>query len=92
VVLKPDIVLYGEMLPVDTWTEAEEHCRRADVILVAGSSLSVWPAAALPEVALEQGAHLILNNRTATPLNSRATVHLTADVAEVIPEIARILL
>jgi NAD-dependent deacetylase len=88
-ILKPDIVLYGEMLPIDIWTEAEAHCKQADVIIVAGSSLTVWPAAALPEVGLENGARLIINNRTPTPLDARAAVHLTANVADVIPEIAR---
>jgi NAD-dependent deacetylase len=91
-VLKPDIVLYGEMLPADIWNAAEDHCRHADVILVAGSSLTVWPAAALPELGLEHGARLILNNRTPTPLDNRAEVHLSGDVAEVIPEIARMIL
>jgi NAD-dependent deacetylase len=91
-VLKPDIVLYGEMLPTDVWSDAEDHCRQADVILVAGSSLTVWPAAALPEVCVEHGASLILNNRTPTPLDARAAVQLSGDVAEVIPAIARLIL
>jgi len=90
-ILKPDIVLYGEMLPADTWLEAEENCKRADVILIAGSSLTVWPAAALPEVAVENGARLILINLTPTHLDANAEVHLKANVAEVIPEIARLI-
>lgn len=88
-VLKPDITLFGEMLPVDTWQEAEEHCRQADVLLVAGSSLEVWPAAALPELAVENGARLIINNLTPTPLDSSADILLPANVAEVIPELAK---
>lgn len=91
-VLKPDIVLFGEMLPADTWSESEEHCKQADLILVAGSSLEVWPAAALPELAVEQGAHLIINNLTPTPMDRSAEAILRADVAEVLPKLADLVL
>jgi NAD-dependent deacetylase len=91
-VLKPDITLFGEMLPADTWLEAEEHCRQADVMLVAGSSLTVFPAASLPELAQESGAHLIINNLTPTPLDRQADVLLRGDVAEVLPRLARLVL
>lgn len=87
-VLKPDIVLFGEMLPAGTWTQAESHCRQADVILVAGSSLEVWPAAALPEMAVEGSAALIINNLSPTPLDSSAEVLIPLDVADAIPQIA----
>lgn len=91
-VLKPDITLFGEMLPEQTWAEAEAHCAQADVILVAGSSLEVWPAAALPALAVEHGAHLIINNLTPTPLDNRADVLLPIDVAEALPQLARLTL
>jgi NAD-dependent deacetylase len=87
-VLKPDITLFGEMLPAETWLAAEEHCKRADVMLVAGSSLEVWPAAALPELAIENGARLIINNLTPTPLDRSADVILRANVADVLPQLA----
>jgi NAD-dependent deacetylase len=87
-VLKPDITLFGEMLPAQAWREAEAHCQQADLVLVAGSSLEVWPAAALPEIALENGAHLILNNLSPTPLDRRADVLLRADVAWALPAVA----
>ncbi len=91
-VLKPDITLFGESLPYDTWQDAEEHCRQADVILVAGSSLEVWPAAALPELAVDHGAHLVINNLTPTFLDRRADVLLPVDVAEALPRIASLVL
>ncbi len=91
-VLKPDIVLFGEMLPVDIWQGAEEHCTRADVILVAGSSLEVWPAASLPELAVERGARLIINNLTPTFLDRQAEILLHANVADVLPKIASLIL
>ncbi len=89
-VLKPDITLFGEMLPAETWQGAEEQCFLADVILVAGSSLEVWPAASLPALAVENGARLIINNLTPTSLDRHADVLLPANVAEVLPEIARL--
>jgi len=87
-VVKPDITLFGEMLPADAWNKAEQHCAQADVVLVVGSSLEVWPAAALPEMALENGAKLIINNLSATHLDSSAQALLKSDVAETLPELA----
>lgn len=84
-VIKPDVVLFEEMLPQITWTEAERHCTRADVIIVAGSSLEVWPAATLPEIAVSNGAKLILVNLSPTFMDPRAEVLLTANVAEALP-------
>ena len=91
-ILKPDITLFGEMLPIKVWEEAEMHCKRADVILVAGSSLEVWPAASLPELAVERGAKLIINNLSPTHLDSSAAVLLPLDVAQAIPKIAKFIL
>lgn len=91
-VMKPDIVLFGEMLPVDVWQAAEEHCLQADAMLVIGSSLEVWPAAGLPQIAIEHGAPLIINNLSPTPLDRMAAVLLPHDVADVMPKIAGYLL
>ncbi len=86
-ILKPDIVLFEEMLPQDTWQRAEQHCRMADVLLVIGSSLQVMPAAHLPAVAREHGAHLIIINFTPTYLDDEADVILRADLVEAVPAI-----
>ncbi len=91
-ILKPDIVLFGEMLPAAVWMEAEEYCRTADVILVAGSSLEVYPANALPEVGVENGASLIINNLSPTHLDPYATARIPIDVAEALPRIASLTL
>jgi NAD-dependent deacetylase len=89
--VKPDIVLFEESLPVDVWDEAHELCQAADVILVVGSSLEVVPAAGLPLTAVQHGAALIINNRTPTFLDPRAEVLLPSDVAETIPQIVNAL-
>lgn len=86
-ILKPDLVLMGEQLPARVWLEAQEACRRCDVMIVAGSSLEVLPVAGLPMRALEQGAHLIILNYTPTYLDVRADVVLHEDVAEILPQI-----
>jgi NAD-dependent deacetylase len=87
-ILKPSITLFEEMLPQKAWDQAEWACRRADLVLVVGSSLEVTPAAYLPMYALDNDARLIINNLTRTPLDSRADVLLPWDAAEVIPAIA----
>ncbi len=88
-VLKPDVVLYGELLPVSVLQEAEREAAACDLMLVAGSSLAVTPASLLPETALEHGARLIIVNREATHLDRRAEVALHEDVAAALPAIAR---
>lgn len=88
-IMKPDIVLYGELLSAEVWIEAEEFCKQADVLLVAGSSLTVWPAAALPETCVENGARVILINLTPTHLDEYADVLIKGNVAETIPQIAQ---
>lgn len=87
-ILKPDVVLFEEMLPQDVWRKAEKHCARADVVLVTGSSLEVWPAANLPDMAASNGARIILANLSPTFLDSRAEIILPLNVAESLPLLA----
>ena len=86
--LKPAVVLFGEMLPVDVLHEAEEEVAACDLMLVAGSSLSVAPASLLPQWAVDHGSQLIIINRTPTDLDPLAEVVLRDDVAEVLPAVA----
>jgi NAD-dependent deacetylase len=86
-ILKPDVVLFEEQLPVRTWMQALEACRTCDVILVTGSSLEVMPVAGLPMQAIEHGACLILINQSSTYLDVRADVVLRGNVAEILPSI-----
>jgi NAD-dependent deacetylase len=86
-ILKLDVVLFEEQLPIHTWLSAQEACRNCDLMLVAGSSLEVVPVAGLPMQALENGACLILINQSSTYLDVRADVILRGDVAEIMPRI-----
>lgn len=86
-IMKPNAVLFGEMLPVGVMYEANQESSKCDVMLIAGSSLEVAPAADLPMVAKQQGAKIILVNKSATPIDAQASVILRDDVATVLPKI-----
>ncbi|MEW6650469.1 MAG: NAD-dependent deacylase [Chloroflexota bacterium] len=85
--LKPDIVLFEEMLPMDVWNAAQAHAEKADLFVVIGSALEVTPAAHLPLYALENGAKLIIITLSPTYLDPRAALLLPFDVAKVLPAI-----
>jgi NAD-dependent deacetylase len=87
-VLKPDAVLFGEQLPFKVMRQAEGWANEADLVVVAGSSLEVTPAALLPLRALDAGAHLIIVNQTPTYLDVRASALLRENVAVVLPALA----
>ena len=87
--LKPDVTLMGEALSVTIWHQARQAARACDLMLVAGSSLEVTPAAGLPLEALAHGARLIIVNHEDTYLDERADVVIHADVVDVLPQLAR---
>jgi NAD-dependent deacetylase len=87
-ILKPDVILYDEQLPVRIWQKVEQVIKECDLMFVAGTSLEVLPSAKLPFEALQHGAHLIIINNTQTFMDSRADVIIHADVAEILPKIA----
>ena len=88
-ILKPNLILFGEQLPARTWLLAQEACRKADLMIIAGSSLEVLPVAGLPMRALENGAHLIVINQSQTYLDIRADVVLRENVADILPRIVQ---
>ncbi len=90
-VMKPNVVLFGEMLPVSVMYEAEQESKACDVMLIAGSSLEVAPAADLPLIAKKNGAELIIINNTSTPADAHAAVVLREDVAVALPKIAALI-
>ncbi len=90
-VLKPDVVFFGEMLPADIMARAEFAAGGSDVMLVAGSSLEVFPAADLPMRTLRNGGKVIIINKGPTMLDSHAHIKLEADVATTLPAIAEAL-
>jgi NAD-dependent deacetylase len=87
-VLKPNVILFGEQLPAQAFLAAQQEARRADVFLVAGSSLEVAPAGDLPILAKEHGARLILINLSPTAADRYADLQIRGDVAEILPLLA----
>jgi NAD-dependent protein deacetylase/lipoamidase len=80
--LKPDVVLFGELLPVEAMERASALAAGAGLMLAVGSSLEVWPVAGLPEETLTAGGRLALVTKGPTPYDAHATVKLSGDVEE----------
>ncbi len=80
--LKPDVVLFGEMLPEAALLEAQSLCSEADLLLCIGSSLEVYPVAALPGVTLRAGGQVALVTAGPTPYDGDAVVKLDGDVVD----------
>lgn len=87
-VLKPGVVMFGELLPVTAIERAQRLAREAGLLLVVGSSLEVHPVAALPGETLAAGGALALVNRGGTPWDSRAGLVLDADAGETLRALA----
>ncbi|MDR0623353.1 MAG: NAD-dependent deacetylase [Treponema sp.] len=71
-VLKPAITFFGESLPMDALKDAGTEAQNADLMLILGTSLTVYPAASLPEYTLRNGGQIVIVNNMATPLDGRA--------------------
>jgi len=80
--LKPDVVLFGELLPEEAMSDAFALASEADVMVAIGSSLEVYPVASLPGVTLENGGCLALVTQGRTPYDADAEVKLTGDVVD----------
>lgn len=78
--LKPDVVLFGELLDEAAMTRASALAARADLMLCIGSSLEVWPVAELPEITLTGGGMVAIVTQSSTPYDHRAAVRLSGDV------------
>jgi NAD-dependent deacetylase len=78
--LKPDVVLFGELLPAGELLRAQRLCEGADVLLCIGSSLEVHPVAGLPLLTHERGGAVAILTLGPTPLDELARVRLDGDV------------
>jgi NAD-dependent deacetylase len=78
--VKPDVVLFGEMLPADAMAEAESLAASADLLLCVGSSLEVYPVAGLPSVTMARGGALAIVTKGPTQFDADAAVRLDGDV------------
>lgn len=88
-VLKPDVVLYGEMLDSAVLEASVQAIEEADLMIVGGTSLTVQPAASL--VGMFTGRHLALLNRTPTPYDSHADLLVTESMGAVAERVRQLL-
>ena len=84
-IIKPEVVLYEEALDDDVLSASLHHIRQADTLIIAGTSLTVYPAAGL--VRYFRGQHLVLINRDATAMDDSAGLVLRQSVGEVFAQL-----
>jgi NAD-dependent deacetylase len=86
-ILKSATISFGEMLVPADLQRAEHAAAECDVFLAVGTSLGVYPAAGLPEIALRRGAQLVVLNAEATPFDALATAVVREPLGTVLPAI-----
>jgi NAD-dependent deacetylase len=87
-ILKPGVVMFGELLPAAAVERAQELAAEAGLLLVVGSSLEVHPIAGLPGQTIEAGGALAIVNRGSTPWDSRADLVIDNSAGETLSELA----
>ena len=83
--LRPDVVLFGEMLPAGAFEKAVAGAENCDICLIVGTSGMVYPAAALPSIAKRAGAFVIEINCEETPLSEICDEVIKGKAGELIP-------
>lgn len=87
--LRPDVVLFGEMLPNGAFEKAEAKAADCELFIVIGTSALVYPAAALPMIAKRSGAFVVEVNPEVTELSSICDISLRGKAGEILPLIGR---
>lgn len=83
--LRPDVVLFGEMLPIGAFEKAAEKAANCEMFFIVGTSALVYPAAGLAEIAKSNGAYLVEVNPEATPMSSICDESLQSKAGEILP-------
>lgn len=83
--LRPDVVLFGEMLPAGAFERAAAAATHCELCFVVGTSAVVYPAASIPEIARAAGAYVVEVNPERTPLSGLCHEVLTGKAGEVLP-------
>lgn len=83
--VKPDVVLYEEGLDNETMRQAVYYISNADVLIIGGTSLAVYPAAGL--IDYYHGSKLVLINKSATPMDRRANLRIEGKIGEIFSQI-----
>jgi NAD-dependent deacetylase len=85
--LRPDVVLFGEMLPPGAFERAADAAQRCELCFVVGTSAVVYPAASIPEIARANGAYVVEVNPERTPLSAMCDEVLTGTAGEILPQL-----
>ena len=85
--MRPDVVWFGEMLPMDAWRKAEENATACDAMLVVGTAAEVYPAAGLIMTAKATGARIIVINTNPSDASSIADVEIIGKAGDVLPKV-----
>ncbi|TML28346.1 MAG: NAD-dependent deacylase [Actinobacteria bacterium] len=88
-IMKPGVVMFGELLPVGAMERATELAHEAGLLLVVGSALEVYPVAALPEETLSAGGALAIVNRGPTGYDGRADLKVDGGAGETLSTLLR---
>jgi NAD-dependent protein deacetylase/lipoamidase len=83
--MRPDVVLFGEILPVGAFERAADKAASCDLCFVVGTSAVVYPAASIPEIARAAGAYVVEVNPERTPLSDFSDEVLTGNAADILP-------
>jgi NAD-dependent deacetylase len=87
--LKPDIILFGEPLPERAFGQALKKVRSADLLLAVGTSLEVYPAATLPEIAKKGGAKVVSIDSERTAWDDLCDYKVSGPAGEILPRIVQ---
>jgi NAD-dependent deacetylase len=90
-ILKPDVVFFEEMLPVEAIDRAYELARQARLLLVVGSSLEVWPVAELPSVTKAAGGEVAIVNVGPTSFDGGAVLKIEESAGDVLDRVLGLL-
>jgi NAD-dependent deacetylase len=85
--LKPATISFGQAMPAREMQLASEAAKDCDLFLAVGSSLVVYPAASLPELAKRYGAALIIINRTPTPMDAIADLVINDEIGKTLQKL-----
>jgi NAD-dependent deacetylase len=91
-ILKPNVILFEEQLPSDTWIKARNAAQSCDLMMILGTSLVVSPVSQLPQHAKRNGARIIIVNKSRTYMDEFADIVIQDDVESILPKITNFLL
>lgn len=88
-ILKPEGIFFGEAMPVWETMEAEKRSRMCDLCIIIGSTLMVYPAALMPQYALDAGARIAIINEGETEMDRQAHIRISGKAGDVLTQVLK---